>query len=90
MRERIALELFGAYCTHTGWKSAVSGQPIPHWEGVAPAIKAAWLATADRAISLGAECFDNESIGIDASTGLQEDDPLQSIPPPPGPIRKPE
>ncbi len=33
---------YEAYCAHTGWKSLVSGQPLPPWNQVKPEIQAAW------------------------------------------------
>lgn len=33
---------YEAYCNHTGWKSAISGAPLPQWKDVKPDIKAAW------------------------------------------------
>lgn len=40
---RIAYE---AYAGSTGWKSAVSGAPLPQWDQQAPAIRAAWCVAA--------------------------------------------
>lgn len=36
-----------AYCQTTGGKSAVTGAPLPTWEGQAEAIREAWRAAAD-------------------------------------------
>lgn len=35
---------YEAYCASTGWKSLVSGQPLPQWEKVAERIQSAWEA----------------------------------------------
>lgn len=45
---------YEAYCESTGWKSAVSGQPLPQWEQVKHDIKRAWQA-AGNAVKLVAE-----------------------------------
>jgi hypothetical protein len=45
----LAAILYGAYCAHTGWKSLVSGQPLPLWGDVRNEIKDAWRASADAA-----------------------------------------
>lgn len=44
--EQYAAGLYGAYCEHTGWKSAVTGADLPQWAEVRPAVKEAWIATA--------------------------------------------
>lgn len=33
---------YEAYCETTGWKSAISGAPLPQWAEVKPEIVAAW------------------------------------------------
>lgn len=38
--------LYNAYCNHTGWKSAVTGAPLPSWEKVFKSVQDAWIATA--------------------------------------------
>lgn len=38
---------YEAYCEYTGWKSLISGAPLPKWEDVKPEIKASWKASAE-------------------------------------------
>lgn len=33
---------YEAYCSHTNWKSLVSGADLPRWPEVKPEIKTAW------------------------------------------------
>jgi len=33
---------YEAYCNHTGWKSLVSGAPLPVWKDLDKTIKIAW------------------------------------------------
>ena len=40
---------YEAYCGK-GWKSLISGAPLPQWEEVRPDIQAAWDAAADAVI----------------------------------------
>jgi hypothetical protein len=47
--EKLAKHLYEAYCEHTGWKSAVTGHPLPKWDDVAPAVREAWHAAAKAA-----------------------------------------
>lgn len=37
---------YEAYCESTGWKSAVSGAPLPGWDTQTEEIKQAWKAAA--------------------------------------------
>lgn len=37
---------YTAYCNTVGWKSAVSGDPLPQWDDQADVIKQAWIAAA--------------------------------------------
>lgn len=41
---------YEAYCAATGWKSAVSGDQLPEWKDVRPAIKTAWEAAGDQVL----------------------------------------
>lgn len=34
------------YCNYTGWKSAVTGDPLPQWEQLPGAVVNAWFAAA--------------------------------------------
>lgn len=38
---------YEAYCSHTGWKSLVSGAPLPKWSDLDLRIKDAWEAAAE-------------------------------------------
>lgn len=38
---------YEAYCSHTGWKSLVSGGPLPAWSSLDLRIKDAWEAAAE-------------------------------------------
>lgn len=52
----LAKQCYDAYCESTGWKSAVTGQPLPAWESLCEqaetgdermkGVKAGWLAVA--------------------------------------------
>lgn len=42
--------LYEAYCESTGWKSAVTGSPLPHYHQCPPAVVLGWQAVADAAI----------------------------------------
>ena len=33
---------YEAYCEHVGWKSAITGDELPHWEYLPARIKDAW------------------------------------------------
>lgn len=50
--ENLAKELYTAYCEHTGGKSLATGQDLPKWENLPDTIKAAWQASANRAVSV--------------------------------------
>lgn len=41
---------YEAYCARTGWKSAVSGAPLPQWDQQAQIIREAWECAAAAAI----------------------------------------
>lgn len=41
---------YQAYCASTGWRSAVSGDPLPSWADQRPAIRQAWTHAAGAAI----------------------------------------
>jgi hypothetical protein len=45
---------YEAYCSHTGWKSLISGARLPPWRELKPEIRAAWDAAAG-AISFAAD-----------------------------------
>lgn len=38
---------YEAYCSATGWKSAVSGVPLPYWEQQTDQIRGAWTQAAE-------------------------------------------
>ncbi len=38
---------YEAYAGSTGWKSAISGAPLPTWDAQADAVKTAWEAAGD-------------------------------------------
>lgn len=38
---------YEAYAESTGWKSAISGAPLPTWDAQADVIKTAWEAAAN-------------------------------------------
>jgi len=42
---------YEAYCEFTGWKSLVSGQPLPQWDKLKPEIQAAWRCAANAVIT---------------------------------------
>lgn len=50
---------YEAYCETTGWKSAVSGAPLPQWTEQAPKISEAWEAAARAVASVRAVLPDN-------------------------------
>jgi hypothetical protein len=52
-RAVIAKELYEAYCEDTDWKSLATGQDLPEWENLPPAIQRAWKAVAVKAMYLG-------------------------------------
>lgn len=37
---------YEAYCNYTGWKSAVTGAPLPPWSNLPGGVANAWFATA--------------------------------------------
>ena len=45
----LAERLYEAYRAHTGGVSLASGQPIPDWARIRPAIQYAWCASAREA-----------------------------------------
>jgi hypothetical protein len=45
--EQKARKLYEAYCAAAGWKSAVSGAPLPQWADCSEAVKKCWLAAAE-------------------------------------------
>ena len=49
--EQLAEIAYNAYCEHTGWRSLVSGHPLPRWPEVKPEIRAAWAVSA-RAVAV--------------------------------------
>lgn len=53
--EKLAKHLYEAYCEHTGWKSAVTGHPLPKWDDVAPAVREAWHAAAKAAAAFSSD-----------------------------------
>lgn len=42
--------LYEAYCEEAGWKSAVTGAPLPQYDQCPDAVKRCWRATADAAM----------------------------------------
>lgn len=46
---------YEGYCQHTDWKSLVSGAPLPPWDNLPDAIKAAWQTAANAAIDAHTE-----------------------------------
>ena len=43
---------YEGYCEHTGWKSLVSGQPLPAWdEAPDPLLEEAWEAAAEAVLA---------------------------------------
>lgn len=42
---QLAKEAYEAYAEHTGWKSLATGQPLPQWDQLTPAIKQAWTVS---------------------------------------------
>ncbi|MBF0260414.1 MAG: hypothetical protein HQL97_01080 [Magnetococcales bacterium] len=38
---------YDGYCDYTDWKSLVTGDRLPAWEGLKPSIKNAWYAAAE-------------------------------------------
>lgn len=40
---------YEAYCRHTGWKSLVSGAPLPPWAELPLGIQLAWMEAAGAA-----------------------------------------
>lgn len=47
--------LYEAYAKHTEWKSLATGDPLPQWDALKPAIQAAWNASAGAAIAFQPE-----------------------------------
>lgn len=43
---QLAKEAYEAYANHTGWKSLATGQPLPQWDKLPPAIQEAWQVSA--------------------------------------------
>ena len=41
----LAQEAYEAYANHTGWKSLATGQPLPQWDVLPPAIQEAWTVS---------------------------------------------
>jgi hypothetical protein len=41
-----APQLYEAYAEKAGWKSVITGAPLPPWEDVPPAVRECWLAAA--------------------------------------------
>lgn len=46
----LARDLYMAYCSETGHRSAVTGAPLPPFAECNPLVRAAWLATADHVL----------------------------------------
>lgn len=44
--QQLAQKAYEAYCHHTGWKSAVTGDPLPQWTDLRGGITNAWFAAA--------------------------------------------
>jgi len=47
----IAQSGYEAYCNYTGWKSVITGDPLPQWSQLPGGVVNAWFAAA-KAISL--------------------------------------
>jgi hypothetical protein len=44
IRKPLGQIAYEAYCESTGWKSAITGAPLPQWDGQNETIKKAWEA----------------------------------------------
>lgn len=42
---------YEGYCSYTGYKSLVTGEPLPTWENLKPEIREAWEVAASKVIS---------------------------------------
>jgi hypothetical protein len=63
---------YEAYCTHTGWKSLISGQQLPPWDKLDPKIREAWEA-AGQAIARS-KALQVESLALrESGVGLTTD-----------------
>lgn len=59
---------YEAYCSHTNWKSLISGENLPQWGNVKPEIQNAWEHAGERIrvfLNGGIETEDAIPIGPD-------------------------